>query len=112
MDQTPEKIFMKKIKGELCYYFATGEFGRPQFIGNNSVNAEGRVINFEEVYDIQIGDRVNFISGPLKHVTGFRVHHDLYIFLEWLTAMYRGDEKLEVEYTPAKKTKSWAQHIK
>jgi len=100
---------MKKLKGILDLYFATGETMRPQFIGNKGLKND-RVYDYDQVYDIQVGDKIEFDMDDFitESVT---INEDYYHFLLYLSATYT-KEKINVKYTPAKTTKSWGQITK
>lgn len=104
---------MKKLTGTLEFYFATGEQPRPQFMGSNACDANGHVQNFDEVYDIAIGDKIRFLHPALKRDKFAYVEESFHAFLYWLSLMWdQKIEKFEVEYEPSKTTKSWGQYSK
>lgn len=101
---------MKKIKGILHMYGATGEVTRGQFIGYKSMDKEGRINNFKDVYDLEVKDTLkilddNFIKDKftLTTLTGLASINTLII-------LYK--KEIEVEYTPHKKHKSWGDYAK
>ena len=60
-----------EIIGILIYYFATGEGGRLQFIGDNSLGKDGKVCNYDEIYDVQVGDIVDGVALTDESIEGY-----------------------------------------
>lgn len=94
------------MQGLLINYFATGEHYRPQFIGYKSLNYESKVHNYEEVYDIKIGDKIKFLDNPILKDIELPVDERVYEFLNYLTALAKNDS-LIVEFSPSEGNKSW-----
>jgi len=101
----------KEIAGVLIYYFATGEHGRPQFIGHNSMDDKGLVKGYEEIYDIEMGDEIQLLHANFS-TEWLLVKDNSYNFLEYLSALWRdpvGD--LKVNLKPHNKHTSWGDVI-
>ena len=103
----------KKITGELILYFATGETARPQVIGDNSLDSNRRVKNYDEVYDLVEGDKMSILNDYFYKNGPFIINEKIYNFLYNLALIWNTEkEPLKVEYIPNKKTKSWGEHLK
>lgn len=97
----------KSLKGILHYYFATGEEGRPQFIGKKALNKAGFVINHNYVYEFKTGDKIRLLNPIFKNNVWIPIQTDTYIFFAWLAASTKED--FNIEYIPSKDNKSWGQ---
>lgn len=96
------------MKGELHFYFATGEQPRPQFIGETALNENGHVVDFDQVYDIHEGDKIHILDECFRQNRLVRVSEDFYFFLYYLSMMWNDEVRiLKVDYKPAKGNKSW-----
>lgn len=103
MTQTP-------IKGIMIHYFATGEAARAQFIGNKSLDSNGMVCNHDEIYDIEVGDRITFKNEVFNQHGLFEVTDRTILFISGLAMLWNSEKHdLEVEFIPSKTSKSWAE---
>jgi hypothetical protein len=102
---------MKTLKGTLEFYFATGEQPRPQFVGKKSLDKNGHIQNYDEVYDIAVGDEIRFLHPALKREKFASVDNRFHAFLYYLALMWdQKVKKMEVEYKPSVTTFSWGYH--
>lgn len=100
----------KELAGVLIYYFATGESGRAQFIGNNSMDDKGLIKGYEEIYDIQIGDKIQLLH-PSFSTEWLLIRDDSYEFMQYLTAMWHDPADLKANIRPYKNHLSWGDVI-
>ena len=95
------------LKGKVILYFATGEESRPQFIGDNSVDANGFVLNFKEVYDLSIGDKVS-IQNPNFTREEFVIDEMALTGLTFLMCIWQANKgELDATFEPGPESKSW-----
>lgn len=94
---------MKKIKGILIMYSATGETSRLQFIGNKSMNKKGKIVNYEQVYDVQEGDKVKVMNKDFYNLE-IILNERMLDFITGVACMYK--KELKAEFIPVN-SKSW-----
>lgn len=100
----------KVLNGILITYSATGEDSRPQFIGNNSLNENGQIVNYNEVYDLDISDSIRFVDEYFNNE--WLEINNSYIWrgLLYLPTFYK--KEIQVQFKPSKDSKSWAEYAK
>lgn len=96
------------MKGTLSIYFATGEEARLQFVGYNSLNKEGFVVNYDEIYDIELEDQIK-LTDSFFNTSFATIKKHTYDFLWDLSLIMK--EELKVEYKPNINTRSWQQNL-
>lgn len=94
--------------GVMFLYSATGEATRLQFISNDCMDNEGRVVDFNGVYDLKVGDQVKILRKGFIN-TYHTVDEN---FLETFMNLQRFlEEELLIDFKPGADNKSWKELV-